>query len=77
MEYFENFLAKIDTFRSLYCQLWTYFTLFTIISIVEFQQLNACWEGWLLQLIVRTQLTFTCLRAAIETLEKGVKYVQC
>ena len=25
---------------------------------------------------VRTQLTFTCLKSTIKTLEKGVKYVQ-
>ena len=28
------------------------------------------------QTFIAIQLTFTCLKSAIETLEKGVKYVQ-
>ena len=36
------------------------------VSIVDFEEVNVCWA----------QLTFTCSKSTIETLEKSVKYVQ-
>ena len=31
------------TFWCFYCKLWTYFTLISSVSIVEFEQVNVCW----------------------------------
>ena len=50
------------------------------VSIVNFEQVNT---GWVHLVLVITkysekpsELTFTCSKLTIETLEKGVKYVQ-
>ena len=50
-----------------------YFTYFSSVSIVDFEQVNVSWGGnsW-----NSTQLTFTCSKSTTETLQKGVKYVQ-
>ena len=34
------------SFWCLYCQLWKYFTPFSSVFIVEFEQVNVCWEEW-------------------------------
>ena len=58
------FKVKIKLYR----QLRRYFTPCSSVSIANSEYVIA---GW-----VVTQLTFTCSRSIIETLEQGVKYVQ-
>ena len=36
-----------------------------------------CQDSWYRTPMNASQLTFTCSKSTIETLEKGVKYVQC
>ena len=55
------------------------FTPCSSVSVVNFEQVNACWalDGCRKNVIFKTmQLTFTRSRSNIETPEKGVKYVQ-
>ena len=63
-------LAKRPTpFWCRYFKLWTDFTYNSVVSVVDFEQLNVAWD-------FTARLTFTCLKSTIETQEKGVKYVQ-
>ena len=48
------------------------FTTFSKVSIVDFEQVNAGWEG----INQSTQPTIICSKLTIETREEGVKYVQ-
>ena len=63
-------LAKRPTpFWCRYFKFWTDFTYNSVVSVVDFEQLNVAWD-------FTARLTFTCLKSTIETQEKGVKYVQ-
>ena len=63
-------LAKRPTpFWCRYFKLWTDFTYNSVVSVVDFEQLNVAWD-------FTARLTFTCLKSTIETQGKGVKYVQ-
>ena len=78
----------INHFRQ-HMSLTSYLTLFSIVSSVNFEQVFVCrvwsYSDWKIQLnlvvldfkkYLYSQLTFTCLKSTIETLEKGVKYVK-
>ena len=45
-------------------------------SIVNFEQVNADWGITIENFRKLSQLKFTCSKLKIETLEKGLKYVQ-
>ena len=63
-------LAKRPTPFWCHCfKFWTDFTYNSVVSVVDFEQLNVAWD-------FTARLTFTCLKSTIETQEKGVKYVQ-
>ena len=63
-------LAKRPTpFWCRYFKFWTDFTYNSVVSVVDFEQLNVAWD-------FTARLTFTCLKSTIETQGKGVKYVQ-
>ena len=63
-------LAKRPTpFWCRYFKFWTDFTYNSVVSVVDFEQLNVAWD-------FTDRLTFTCLKSTIENKEKGVKYVQ-
>ena len=34
---------SVTLFWDLYCKLWTYFTLFPMLFMVDFEQVNVCW----------------------------------
>ena len=38
-------LLVVTSFWRFYCKLWTYFTAFSIVSTVDFEQANISWEG--------------------------------
>ena len=54
--------------RCLYCYLWTYFLHASVVSIFDFEKVNACWKvlWWLCSKLAvnateRSQLTFSCV----------------
>ena len=63
-------LAKRPTpFWCRYFKFWTDFTYNSVVSVVDFEQLNVAWY-------FTARLTFTCLKSTMETQGKGLKYVQ-
>ena len=44
VNYRDTRTASLTSFWCLYCKLWTYFTPFSSVSNVDFEQANVCWD---------------------------------